>query len=88
MEGANIIGRGTDTSIWIDAPGVSRHHARILIKGDEATIEDLGSKNGTYVAGVRVTAPQRLDDGDQIRLGSVVVKFRIPGLSAATETAS
>jgi DNA-binding winged helix-turn-helix (wHTH) protein len=88
IEGANIIGRGTDTSIWIDAPGVSRHHARIAIKGDEATIEDLGSKNGTYVAGVRVTAPRRLDDGAEIRLGSVVVRFRIPGLSAATETAS
>jgi DNA-binding winged helix-turn-helix (wHTH) protein len=86
--GANIIGRGTDSSIWIDAPGVSRHHARIVIRGDEATIEDLGSKNGTYVAGERVMAPRRLDDGDQIRLGSVVVRFRIPELSAATETAS
>jgi pSer/pThr/pTyr-binding forkhead associated (FHA) protein len=87
-EGSHVIGRGTDTSIWIDAPGVSRHHARIVIRGDEATIEDLGSKNGTYVAGERVTAPRRLDDGDQIRLGSVVVRFRIPGLSGATETAS
>jgi DNA-binding winged helix-turn-helix (wHTH) protein len=86
--GANIIGRGTDTSIWIDAPGVSRHHARIVIRDDEATIEDLGSKNGTYVAGERVVAPQRLNDGDQIRLGTVVLRFRIPGLSAATETAS
>ncbi len=87
-EGSNVIGRGTDNSIWIDAPGVSRHHARIVIRGDEVTIEDLGSKNGTYVAGERVTAPRRLDNGDQIRLGSVVVRFRTPGLSAATETAS
>jgi DNA-binding winged helix-turn-helix (wHTH) protein len=87
-EGSHIIGRGTDAAIWIDAPGVSRHHARIVIQGDEAMIEDLGSKNGTYVAGERVTIARRLDDGDQIRLGSVVVKFRIPSLSAATETAS
>jgi DNA-binding winged helix-turn-helix (wHTH) protein len=87
-EGANVIGRGTDTSISIDAPGVSRHHARIVIRGTEAMIEDLGSKNGTYVAGERVTAPRRLADGDQIRLGSVVVRFRIPGLSAVTETVS
>jgi DNA-binding winged helix-turn-helix (wHTH) protein len=87
-EGSNVIGRGTDTAIWIDAPGVSRHHARIVITGDEVTIEDLGSKNGTYVAGDRVTAPRRLNNGDQIRLGSVVVRFRITGLSAATETAS
>ena len=86
-EGSNVIGRGTDTSIWIDAPGVSRHHARIVIDGGNATIEDLGSKNGTYVAGEPVTTPRRLDDGDQIRLGSVVVTFRIPRFSAATETA-
>ena len=87
-EGSNVIGRGPDTSIWIDAPGVSRHHARIVIRDDEAMIEDLGSKNGTYVAAERVTAPRRLDDGDQIRLGSVVVRFRILRLSSATETAS
>jgi|SoiMethySBSTD1v2_1073268.scaffolds.fasta_scaffold881749_2 DNA-binding winged helix-turn-helix (wHTH) protein len=87
-EGSNIIGRGTDASVWIDAPGVSRHHARILIDGDVATLEDLGSKNGTYVAGDPVTAARHLEDGDQIRLGSVVVRFRIPKSSAATETAS
>jgi len=86
-DGANVIGRGTDASIWIDAPGVSRHHARILIDDDAATIEDLGSKNGTYVAGTRVTGPRHLQDSDQIRLGSVVVTFRTPKFSAATETA-
>jgi DNA-binding winged helix-turn-helix (wHTH) protein len=87
-EGVNVIGRGTDASIWIDAPGVSRHHARITIARDVATIEDLGSKNGTYVAGAAVTTPRPLDDGEQIRLGSVVVKFRIPRFSPATETES
>ena len=74
-------------SVWIDAAGVSRHHAQIMINDDEATIDDLGSKNGTYVAGARVTTPHRLQDGDQIRLGSVVVTFRIPRISVATETA-
>ena len=87
-DGCNVIGRGADASVWIDAPGVSRHHARILIDGDEATLEDLGSKNGTYVTGTRVTDPRPLNDGDQVRLGSVVMTFRIPTLSAATETAS
>jgi DNA-binding winged helix-turn-helix (wHTH) protein len=87
-DGDNVLGRGGDASIWIDAPGVSRHHARILIRGGEVTVEDLGSKNGTYVAGTVVTAARRLDDGDQIRLGSVVVTFRIATSSVATETAS
>jgi DNA-binding winged helix-turn-helix (wHTH) protein len=87
-EGSNVIGRGKDASIWIDAPGVSRHHAQIVIDRGVATIEDLGSKNGTFVASEPITTPRRLNDGDQIRLGSVVVRFRIPRFSAATETAS
>jgi DNA-binding winged helix-turn-helix (wHTH) protein len=88
VEGSNVIGRGAGASIWIDAQGVSRHHARIIVDRGVATIEDLGSKNGTYVAGSPVTTPRRLDDGEQIRLGSVVVKFRMPGFSPATETES
>ena len=87
-EGSHLIGREADASVWIDAPGVSRHHARILIDGGDATLEDLGSKNGTYVAGERVTNPRRLRDGDQIRVGSVVVTFQIPRVSVATETVS
>jgi DNA-binding winged helix-turn-helix (wHTH) protein len=86
-EGDNIVGRGTDASVWIDAPGVSRHHARIVVQRGEAMLEDLGSKNGTYVGGDRVTIPRRLADGDQVRLGSVVITFRVPQPSGPTETA-
>ena len=84
--GENIVGRAPDASVWIDAPGVSRHHARIVLKGTAAALEDLGSKNGTYVRGQRVTAPLPLADGDQIRLGSVVVTFRIPPPAGSTQT--
>jgi hypothetical protein len=87
VEGENIIGRGTDASVWIDAQGVSRHHARIVVRRGEATLEDLGSKNGTYVGPDRVTIPRRLTDGDQVRLGSVVITFRVPQLPGPTETA-
>jgi DNA-binding winged helix-turn-helix (wHTH) protein len=86
-EGDNLVGRGVDASVWIDAPGVSRHHARIVLRRGEATLEDLGSKNGTYVGGLRVTAPHRLTSGEQIRIGSVVITFRIPEPPGATETA-
>jgi DNA-binding winged helix-turn-helix (wHTH) protein len=85
--GENILGRAPDAAVWIDAPGVSRHHARIRLEGGDATLEDLGSKNGTYLGGQLVTAPSALSDGDQIRLGSVVVTFRIPPPAGATETA-
>jgi DNA-binding winged helix-turn-helix (wHTH) protein len=86
-EGDNLVGRGPDAAVWIEAPGVSRHHARIRLDGDEATLEDLGSKNGTYLRGRAVTAPSPLADGDQIRIGSVVITFRIPPPAASTETA-
>jgi DNA-binding winged helix-turn-helix (wHTH) protein len=86
-EGENIIGRAPDAAVWIDAAGVSRHHARIIVR-DEALIEDLGSKNGTFVRGRRVTTPQRLTDGDQLRLGPVVVTFRLPPAVGTTDTVS
>ena len=85
-EGNNIVGRGVDAAVWIDAPGVSRHHAQIVVRQGEATLEDLGSKNGTYIAGHRVTTPHRLANGDQIRLGSVVITFRVPEPPGSTET--
>jgi DNA-binding winged helix-turn-helix (wHTH) protein len=85
--GDNVLGRAPDAAVWIDAPGVSRHHALIRVDGTQATVEDLESKNGTYLGGQRITAPSVLSDGDQIRLGSVVVTFRIPPPVGATETA-
>jgi DNA-binding winged helix-turn-helix (wHTH) protein len=87
-EGSNILGRAPDAEVWIDALGVSRHHARITLSGADATVEDLGSKNGTYVGGTRLTTPCRLSDGDQIRLGSVVITFRVPPPTGSTETTS
>ena len=85
-EGAHVLGRAPDASVWIDAPGISRHHARLVLEGQHAVLEDLGSKNGTYVGEERVTAPRRLDDGDQIRLGPVVITFRIPPPVGSTDT--
>lgn len=85
-EGENILGRAPDAAVWIDAPGVSRHHARIVLEPSGAAVEDLGSKNGTYVRGRRITTSSALTDGDQIRLGSVVITFRIPPPAGSTET--
>ena len=85
--GENVLGRAPDAAVWIDAPGVSRQHARICLEGSAATVVDLGSKNGTYLRGRRVIEPSPLKDGDQIRLGSVVITFRIPPPAGSTETA-
>src|SRR5437660_8703644 len=56
-DGAHLLGRDADVSVWLESPTVSRHHACIRVARSEATIEDLGSKNGTYLSGERLTAP-------------------------------
>jgi DNA-binding winged helix-turn-helix (wHTH) protein len=84
--GDNIVGRAPDATVWLDAPGISRHHAKIRVEGRQAFVEDLASKNGTYIGSERVSGRTLLADGDQIRLGSIVVTFRIPPPVATTDT--
>jgi DNA-binding winged helix-turn-helix (wHTH) protein len=74
--GENILGRDPDEGIQLDSPTVSRRHARILINADAATIEDLESKNGTFLRGERLSAAAPLTNGDEIRAGSIVLRFR------------
>ena len=83
-EGSNVVGRDPDCAVRIDSPSVSRHHARILVTRGEATIEDLRSKNGTYINEQSIKAPVALDDRVQIRFGSVTMTYRI--LSALPST--
>jgi hypothetical protein len=87
FDGENVVGRAPDAAVWLEAQGVSRCHARIRLEGARATIEDLSSKNGTFVNGARLTAPVELTDGDQIRVGAIVMVFRIPPPAEATDTA-
>jgi DNA-binding winged helix-turn-helix (wHTH) protein len=85
-QGDAVIGRAADAAIRIDSGGVSRHHARIVVHGDEARVTDLASKNGTFVQGARVTGECLLEDGDEIRVGPVVLTFKIAPATQATET--
>ena len=71
--------------VWIDSPRASRRHAVVRVSGDEAVVEDLGSKNGTLVNGSRVEAPTRLRDGDRLEVG-VAMTFRVLTGGDSTET--
>lgn len=68
------IGRGADSDIRIEDPGVSRHHAEIRI-GSDVILTDLDSTNGTYVNGLLV-GEQPLRDGAVITIGSTNLTFR------------
>jgi DNA-binding winged helix-turn-helix (wHTH) protein len=84
--GDNTIGRAVDAEVRIDASKVSRRHSIVKVEGATAIIEDLASKNGTYVNGRRITSPQLLQDGDEITTGPAVLLFRVENLERPTET--
>jgi DNA-binding winged helix-turn-helix (wHTH) protein len=84
--GEATIGRDPDCDVWLDAPGVSRRHARIHTSANgDVILEDRGSTNGTYVRKARISGPTPLADGDEIHVGSVVLTFRTAGRSKPTE---
>jgi predicted component of type VI protein secretion system len=80
-----MLGRDQGNHIVISDPQVSRRHARIMRQGDLVVIEDVGSTNGTFVNGMRLTGPHTLVDGDLIGLGdAVTLTYRGTGV-ATTE---
>ena len=85
-DGEHMLGRGQEPGA-IDSDTVSRRHARIVVSTGEATIEDLGSKNGTFVKNEPVMSLRALKDGDEIRLGSVQLMFRVASGGPSTRTA-
>jgi DNA-binding winged helix-turn-helix (wHTH) protein len=85
--GENLIGRDSDAAIWIDDSAVSRRHARILVEGEGAAIEDLESKNGTKVKGRKISGTAALSDRDEIAIGPATLVFRMFRRTGPTETA-
>jgi DNA-binding winged helix-turn-helix (wHTH) protein len=76
-EGATTLGRSLDCTVTVPSTTVSRCHARIMLAGGQAVLEDLQSKNGTFVNGARIEQPTPLADGDRIQLGAVPMVYRL-----------
>lgn len=87
-EGEHVLGREPGLDLFFDSTTVSRRHARIRVEGDDVTIDDLGSKNGTFVNDRRVSEPTPLEDADEIRLGSFRLTFRRLAAPVPTDTAT
>jgi DNA-binding winged helix-turn-helix (wHTH) protein len=79
-----VLGREPGLPGTIDADSVSRRHARLDWDGATATLSDLGSKNGTFVNGVRLAGPVRLEDEDEVRFGLVTFTYRAPRTGRST----
>lgn len=86
VEGENVLGRDEQATVRIDAPGVSRRHALVRVEGDGAMLEDLGSKNGTFLEGSPVVAATPLPDGATFSLGRVLLVFRSSPEAGSTLT--
>lgn len=72
-----IIGRAPESNIVLDDTYASQQHAVVLAQQDSYFIEDLGSTNGTYVNGRRISYPLELRQGDRIKIGKTVFEFQV-----------
>lgn len=88
LPGENLVGRDAEARVAIDLGRVSRKHARILVGAERVVLEDLASKNGTFVRGRRIADPVDLEDGDEIGVGPAVLVFRRSVSAMTTQTGS
>ncbi|MFH1706871.1 MAG: FHA domain-containing protein [Planctomycetota bacterium] len=72
-KGLVILGRGKEADLQVHSKSLSRLHARIVLEGDRLTIDDLASKNGTFVNNTRITASTAITAGDAVRLADLAV---------------
>jgi hypothetical protein len=76
LEEVNLLGRSPSNSVAIEDETVSTQHARLSFQAGQWWIEDLGSRNGTRLNGLEVTAPLVVTYGDHIQIGAVTLELR------------
>lgn len=76
VEDVVVLGRSSEADIVLDDPYASEFHLRLAAKDGRLVLSDLGSTNGTYVNGRRVTAPVDLKRGDAVQVGKTVLEVR------------
>jgi DNA-binding winged helix-turn-helix (wHTH) protein len=84
--GENIVGRDPHLQVTLESSTVSRRHARLLVTSEETTLQDIGSKNGTFLGDQRVSDPVQLSSGDVIHIGSLRTTFYRRAAVGSTET--
>jgi two-component system, cell cycle response regulator len=76
VKGMAVIGRAPNAELRVEDDGISRTHARIRAETGRAWVEDMGSRNGTFVNGAKIATATELRDGDKIQVGrSTIIRF-------------
>ncbi len=70
-----VVGRGEDADILIDNPSMSRRHAEFRQEGEGWVVQDLGSSNGTFIAGERLDGPKAVEEGTEVAFGKFSIVF-------------
>ena len=68
-----VLGRGASSATRLDDPTVSRAHARIRVEAGRILVEDLGSRNGSWLGGARLAGPREMAPGEELRAGRTVL---------------
>ena len=76
IKDALTLGRSPDADVLLDDPYASEFHLRLVSEDDRLTLHDLGSTNGTYLNGRRVTNPVVLSKSDSLQVGKTVIEVR------------
>lgn len=71
-----VLGRSDEADVTLDDAYASEFHLRLVAKDGRVVLHDLGSTNGTYVNGRRVTSPITLNKGDAVQIGKTVLEVR------------
>ncbi len=80
LYGSMSIGRHSECDICVPTDEVSRKHAKLQVMADGVMVEDLGSANGTFVAGKRLQRPELMKGGDELRLDTIRFMLMSPGM--------
>lgn len=76
VKGVTVVGRSDDADFVLEDPYASEFHMRLVATDGRLILHDLGSTNGTYVNGRRVTSPLTLSRGDAVQIGKTVLEVR------------
>ena len=86
-DGEHLLGRDVDVAVWLEVARLFLGITHGFTSADtDVTIEDVGSKNGTYLRGKRIGKPSPVADGDEIELGSIPITVRVFDTLGSTET--